>query len=146
MDIAANRSLTITIEEPALVSKYAFGTGTARFHICGPRGVVTVVTSETDGRLYAVVNVNTFNDSSFVSGRKTARITSATSPSAARLANPAESAALGCPGPAARGRFAAGRHEGTHRFLPGLSVGGDAASGLAGSAQRACHAKVIPAV
>lgn len=55
-------SLRISIEEPALVSKYAFGTGTARFDICGRCGVVPVVTSETDGRLYAVVNVNTFND------------------------------------------------------------------------------------
>ena len=55
-------SLKISIEEPALVSKYAFGTGTARFDICGRCGVVPVVTSETDGRLYAVVNVNTFND------------------------------------------------------------------------------------
>jgi hypothetical protein len=55
-------SLRISIEEPALVSKYAFGTGTARFDICGCCGVVPVVTSETNGRLYAVVNVNTFND------------------------------------------------------------------------------------
>ena len=55
-------SLRISIEEPERVSKYAFGTGTARFDICGCCGVVPVVTSETDGRLYAVVNVNTFND------------------------------------------------------------------------------------
>lgn len=55
-------SLRISIEEPAMVSKYAFGTGTARFDICARCGVVPVVTSETDGRLCAVVNVNTFND------------------------------------------------------------------------------------
>jgi hypothetical protein len=44
-------SLRISIQEQAMVSKYAFGTGTARFDICGRCGVVPVVTSETDGRL-----------------------------------------------------------------------------------------------
>jgi hypothetical protein len=55
-------SLRISIEEPALVSKYAFETETARFDICGRCGVVPVVTSEIDEQLYAVVNTNTFND------------------------------------------------------------------------------------
>jgi hypothetical protein len=32
------------------------------FHICGRCGIVPVVSSEIDGRLYAVVSVNAFND------------------------------------------------------------------------------------
>jgi hypothetical protein len=49
------------VKEPALVSRYAFGTRTAEFHVCSRCGVVPVVTSEIEGRLYAVVNVNTFD-------------------------------------------------------------------------------------
>jgi hypothetical protein len=37
-------------------------TRTATFHVCGRCGIVPVVTSEIDGRLYAVVSVNAFND------------------------------------------------------------------------------------
>lgn len=51
-------SLKVTIRDPALVSKYAFGTETAEFHICSTCGIVPVVTSRIDGRLYAVVSVN----------------------------------------------------------------------------------------
>lgn len=54
-------SLKISVKDPSLVSKYAFGTGTARFHICSRCGVVPVVTSRIDGRLYAVVSVNAFD-------------------------------------------------------------------------------------
>ena len=46
------------VKEPALVSKYAFGTRTAEFHICSRCGVVPVVTSQIDNHLYAVVSVN----------------------------------------------------------------------------------------
>ena len=53
--------LKITVQEPACVSRYAFGTRTAEFHVCSRCGVVPVVTSEIAGRLYAVVNVNTFD-------------------------------------------------------------------------------------
>src|ERR671925_2221220 len=53
-------ALEITIRDPSLVSKYAFGTKTATFHICARCGIVPVVTSEIDGRLYAVVSVNAF--------------------------------------------------------------------------------------
>jgi hypothetical protein len=53
-------SLAVTVREPERVSKYAFGTETADFHICAICGVVPLVTSRIDGRLYAVVNVNTF--------------------------------------------------------------------------------------
>ena len=42
------------------MSKYAFGTRTAEFHICSRCGVVPVVTSKIDNQLYAVVSVNAF--------------------------------------------------------------------------------------
>jgi len=48
------------VEDPSLVSKYAFGTRTADFHICTRCGIVPVVTSRIDDRLYAVVSVNAF--------------------------------------------------------------------------------------
>jgi hypothetical protein len=41
---------------------YEFGTSTADFHVCRRCGAVPVVTSQVDGRTYAVVNVNTFDD------------------------------------------------------------------------------------
>jgi len=52
--------LVVTVRDAALVSRYAFGTETATFHVCSRCGVVPVVTSEIAGRLYAVVNVNAF--------------------------------------------------------------------------------------
>ena len=55
-------SLEVSIREPALVSRYSFGTQTAEFHICSACGVVPVVTSRIDGRLYAVVSVNAFEN------------------------------------------------------------------------------------
>jgi hypothetical protein len=58
----AGGSLRIRVRDRARVSDYAFGTGTAAFHVCSTCGVVPVVTSRIDGRLYAVVNVNTFDD------------------------------------------------------------------------------------
>lgn len=53
-------ALEFTVKNPALVTKYAFGTRTADFHVCARCGVVPVVTSLIDGRVYAVVNVNAF--------------------------------------------------------------------------------------
>jgi hypothetical protein len=53
-------SLTIRVQDPALVSRYAFGTGNAAFHTCTRCGVVPVVTSLMGGRLYAVISVNAF--------------------------------------------------------------------------------------
>ncbi|TLY80920.1 MAG: hypothetical protein E6K41_08885 [Gammaproteobacteria bacterium] len=55
-------SLRITIRQPALVSRYSFGTRTAEFQVCSSCGVVPVVTSRIDGRLYAVVSVNAFQN------------------------------------------------------------------------------------
>lgn len=50
--------LAVTVTDPAHVSRYAFGTRTADFHICTRCGIVPVVTSRIDDRLYAVVSVN----------------------------------------------------------------------------------------
>jgi hypothetical protein len=55
-----NGALEVLVKEPSLVSKYAFGTRTAVFHICTRCGAVPVVTSEIDGHVYAVVSVNAF--------------------------------------------------------------------------------------
>jgi hypothetical protein len=52
--------LEVVMDDPSLVSRYAFGTRTAEFHVCARCGVVPVVTSRIDERLYAVVNVNAF--------------------------------------------------------------------------------------
>jgi hypothetical protein len=53
-------SLRVLVKDPALVSRYTFGTGNAAFHTCARCGIVAVVTSRIGGRLYAVVNVNAF--------------------------------------------------------------------------------------
>ena len=53
----------VTVEDQSLVSEYQFGTATAGFHVCSKCGVVTFVTSNMDGHLYAVVNTNTFDKS-----------------------------------------------------------------------------------
>jgi hypothetical protein len=50
----------VAVADPTKVSRYAFGTKTAEFHICTRCGVVPIVTSEIDGRTYAVVSVNAF--------------------------------------------------------------------------------------
>lgn len=50
--------LAITIRDASIVSKYAFGSETATFHVCSRCGVVPFVTSAIEGRVYAVVNVN----------------------------------------------------------------------------------------
>jgi len=51
-------ALQVRVEDPSRVSRYAFGTRTADFHVCTRCGIVPVVTSRIDGRLYAVVSVN----------------------------------------------------------------------------------------
>jgi hypothetical protein len=53
-------ALIVRVEDESKVVRYGFGTRTADFHVCARCGVVPVVTSLIDGRLYAVVNVNTF--------------------------------------------------------------------------------------
>ena len=54
----AKSRLAVTIRDASLVSKYAFGSRTATFHVCSRCGTVPLVTSEVSNRLYAVVNVN----------------------------------------------------------------------------------------
>ena len=53
-------ALAVEVADAQRVNRYAFGTRTASFHVCAVCGAVPVVTSEIDGRTYAVVNVNTF--------------------------------------------------------------------------------------
>jgi hypothetical protein len=54
--------LSVAVQEADVVSKYTFGTETATFHVCSRCGAVPIVTSEIADRLYAVVNVNTFEN------------------------------------------------------------------------------------
>jgi hypothetical protein len=53
-------ALEVVVRDPSLVSRYAFGTRTAEFHICARCGIVPVVTSRIGDDLYAVVSVNAF--------------------------------------------------------------------------------------
>ena len=53
-------SLKINVKDRSHLSKYAFGTRTAEFHVCSACGIVPVVTSHIDGREYAVVSINAF--------------------------------------------------------------------------------------
>jgi hypothetical protein len=53
-------ALKVVVQDPARLSRYAFGTRTAEFHVCARCGIVPVVTSRIDGNLYAVVSVNAF--------------------------------------------------------------------------------------
>jgi hypothetical protein len=57
-----NGALRIRVAEPALLCRYMFGTRSAEFQVCARCGVVPVVTCETDHRLFAVVNVNAFEN------------------------------------------------------------------------------------
>ena len=52
----------LEIADPAQVTRYRFGTRTADFHVCLTCGVMPIVTCTIDGTLYAVINVNTFDD------------------------------------------------------------------------------------
>jgi hypothetical protein len=54
--------LRICVSDSKLLSRYAFGTRTADFLVCARCGIVPVVTSRIDGRLYAVVSVNAFEN------------------------------------------------------------------------------------
>lgn len=61
--------LVATVRDESIISKYRFGTETADFYVCARCGAVPFVICVVDDRLYAVVNVNTFEGidrSSFV--------------------------------------------------------------------------------
>jgi hypothetical protein len=53
-------SLKVGVKDRSRLSRYAFGTRTAEFHICSACGIVPLVTSRIGGREYAVVSVNSF--------------------------------------------------------------------------------------
>ena len=55
-----NGALKVVVKDASLMSRYAFGTRTAEFHVCARCGIVPVVTSRIDNHLYAVVSVNAF--------------------------------------------------------------------------------------
>lgn len=55
-------ALSALIQRPASVSQYRFATGSAGFYVCSRCGGMPFVTSEIEGRLYAVVNVNSFEE------------------------------------------------------------------------------------
>jgi hypothetical protein len=57
----AGGKLHVLVRDASKVTRYAFGTKTAEFHICAVCGIVPLVISRMDGRDYAVVNVNTFD-------------------------------------------------------------------------------------
>ncbi len=52
----------LSVDDPARVQRYRFGTGTADFHICSTCGVAPVASCEIGGDGYAVVNVNCFDN------------------------------------------------------------------------------------
>jgi hypothetical protein len=54
-------TLAVRLARPAELSRYEFGTATAEFLVCARCGAVPLVTSRIGERLYAVVNVNTFD-------------------------------------------------------------------------------------
>jgi hypothetical protein len=55
-------ALRVAIRDAKLDSRYEFGTRTATFHICSRCGIVPLVTCEIENHLYAVVNVNAFDN------------------------------------------------------------------------------------
>jgi hypothetical protein len=62
LDLLPDRIAHGDVKDRVRVSNYVFGTKTAEFHVCTACGVVPVVTSRIDGRLYAVVSVNAFEN------------------------------------------------------------------------------------
>jgi hypothetical protein len=54
--------LRVRERRPDRVARYEFGTKTAEFHVCSDCGIVPVVTSRIENRVYAVVSVNAFDN------------------------------------------------------------------------------------
>jgi hypothetical protein len=54
--------LRVRVKDASLERRYEFGTRTAQFHVCRHCGIVPLVTSRIEGRLYAVVSVNAFDN------------------------------------------------------------------------------------
>ena len=55
-------SFELRIADTSRHAPYRFGTKTADFHVCSTCGVVPIVTCVIDGRRYAVLNANAFDD------------------------------------------------------------------------------------
>ncbi|MGA9334667.1 MAG: hypothetical protein WBV39_10360 [Rudaea sp.] len=55
-------SLVARIDNAQQVNRYAFGTRTAQFHVCRICGIAPFVTSMIQGREYALVSVNAFEN------------------------------------------------------------------------------------
>ncbi len=55
-------SLRVRLSDAGAVARYLFGSETADFLVCARCGVVPLVTSRIDGQVYAVVNVNSFDN------------------------------------------------------------------------------------
>ena len=55
-------SVSVKVRTSTSVSRYSFGTKTAEFHVCATCGAVPIVTSLIEGKLYAVVSVNAFEN------------------------------------------------------------------------------------
>jgi hypothetical protein len=58
----AQGQLRVHERRPERVVRYTFGTKTAEFHVCSDCGIVPVVTSRIENRVYAVVSVNAFDN------------------------------------------------------------------------------------
>jgi hypothetical protein len=58
----AQGHLRVRERRPERVARYTFGTKTAEFHVCSDCGIVPVVTSRIENRVYAVVSVNAFDN------------------------------------------------------------------------------------
>jgi len=54
--------LSVRVADRDSVSRYRFGTKTADFWFCSNCGTFVFVTSEIDGHVFAVVNVNSLDD------------------------------------------------------------------------------------
>jgi hypothetical protein len=52
----------LQVGDASRVTQYQFGTKTADFHVCTTCGAIPIVTWTSEGRRYAVFNVNTFED------------------------------------------------------------------------------------
>ena len=57
--------LRVLMRSPERVSHYEFGTKTAQFHVCTNCGVVPLVTSTIDARVFAVVSINALDNVDF---------------------------------------------------------------------------------
>lgn len=60
---AADATLQVAVQDPSVAADYEFGTKTAKFFRCNRCGVMLFARSRIDGSDYAVLNVNTLDDS-----------------------------------------------------------------------------------